>query len=624
MSENEQQLIKIDPTKCTLCYSCIRVCPVDAIEVKPDNDYARIIPERCIGCGSCLNSCPESAINYRENISDIEKLIESEYQVAAVLDASIAGEFEDILDYRKFVQMLRLAGFNFVHEAAFSVDIIASKYKNIFDDFRGKYYISTLCPVTVSYVEKYLPDLIDNLLPVMNPSIASAHIVRSVHDNPNLKIVYIGPCIALKDLSKKFEDTYKIDIVLTFEELRDLFNKKNIVESKTEFSNFDNPTGHMGHLFPIKNGILQAADINESLLEGKVANQDGPFGFAETLKEYNAHLDIIQNHLNIFYCRGCLMGPGMTSKKQKHYRRALVIKYALKRGQQFDKKTWERNLNLFKDNSFSCSFKSDDQRLPMPPEEKIKEILEVIHKDDSNEKGCLNCGYDSCRSFAVAVAHGLAKTDMCLAYNISNKQEFIEALRNSNEKLALAQKAMRESEEKAKRGQQLAQEASDRMKTLLQQLPSGIVIVDDKLKIVQANNKFIDVLGDEAKAIDEIIPGLEGADIKSLLPANIVSLFQYTLNKDENVINHDVHFNDQLYNISVFAIRKSKVIGAVIRDMYLPEVRKEEVIGRIDEVITQNLNMVQQIAFLLGDGASKTERMLNSVIESYQKGKDEK
>jgi len=52
--------------------------------------------------------------------------------------------------------------------------------------------------------------------------------------------------------------------------------------------------------------------------------------------------------------------------------------------------------------------------------------------------------------------------------------------------------------------------------------------------------------------------------------------------------------------------------------MYVPEVRKEEVIGRIDEVITQNLNMVQQIAFLLGEGASKTERMLNSVIETYQ------
>jgi len=43
------------------------------------------------------------------------------------------------------------------------------------------------------------------------------------------------------------------------------------------------------------------------------------------------------------------------------------------------------------------------------------------------------------------------------------------------------------------------------------------------------------------------------------------------------------------------------------------------VINRVNEVIEKNLQMVQQIGFLLGEGASETERMLNSIIESYQK-----
>jgi hypothetical protein len=56
----------------------------------------------------------------------------------------------------------------------------------------------------------------------------------------------------------------------------------------------------------------------------------------------------------------------------------------------------------------------------------------------------------------------------------------------------------------------------------------------------------------------------------------------------------------------------------VIRDMYTPEVRKEQILRRLSEVIDENFDMVQKIASLLGEGASKTEKMLNTLIESYQ------
>jgi hypothetical protein len=52
--------------------------------------------------------------------------------------------------------------------------------------------------------------------------------------------------------------------------------------------------------------------------------------------------------------------------------------------------------------------------------------------------------------------------------------------------------------------------------------------------------------------------------------------------------------------------------------MYVPEVRKEQIITRLSEVIDENFDMVQKIAYLLGEGASKTELMLNSVIDSYK------
>jgi hypothetical protein len=52
-------------------------------------------------------------------------------------------------------------------------------------------------------------------------------------------------------------------------------------------------------------------------------------------------------------------------------------------------------------------------------------------------------------------------------------------------------------------------------------------------------------------------------------------------------------------------------------------VRKEEVINRAREVIKENLETVQQIAFLLGESASKTEKILSSIIDAQKLGSKE-
>ena len=61
-----------------------------------------------------------------------------------------------------------------------------------------------------------------------------------------------------------------------------------------------------------------------------------------------------------------------------------------------------------------------------------------------------------------------------------------------------------------------------------------------------------------------------------------------------------------------------------MRDMSVPEVQREEVVKRLTEVIDKNLGLVQQIGFILGEGAAETERMLNSIITSYGQKKDGK
>jgi hypothetical protein len=228
----------------------------------------------------------------------------------------------------------------------------------------------------------------------------------------------------------------------------------------------------------------------------------------------------------------------------------------------------------------------------------------------------------------VAVARGLAKTDMCLTFTLKNRHDYIKAMRETNQKLAETQEALKKSEKNARRDQQLARESFETTRTMLEKLPSSVVLADHELKVIQANKSFINILDEEARMIEDVIPGLKGADLRTLLPYNFHNLFTYVLSHDDNIVNRDVHFNDILYNVSIFTIRKNKIVGAVIRDLYVPEVRKEEVIKRVTDVIDTNLELVQQIGFLLGEGASKTEAMLNSIMESYKMpekpGKDEK
>jgi PAS domain-containing protein len=505
---------------------------------------------------------------------------------------------------------------------SFGADLVADRYKELLGNFKGKYYLTSLCPTLTAYIEYFHPELVDNLVPIVTPMVATARVVRQKYGN-QIKVVYIGPCVSAKCETDRYQADSKIDAVLTFTELRQMFENQGIAEQTQEFSEFDGPIGHLGSLFPISNGLLQAVDIDESLLQGDVTTVEGTENFLDSVREFKEHTELIRRHFNIFYCHGCLMGPGTSTGGQKYLRRSYTVDYANKRLKDFVKPNWELDKAAYANINFSCQFHANDQRIPMPSAERISEILKVIGKtEEHSHLGCGACGYDSCKEFAVAVAKGLAKPEMCLTYNLRNQNEYIRTLKTTNEKLAKTEVALKDSEKVARREQQAAQEANEIVSSMLQKLTSGVVIVDENLRIVQANKTFIETLGEDAKMIDEVIPGLVGADLKTLLPYNFYNMFSYVLKTDEDVTNKDTRYNDSMLNVSIFTIRKGKIVGAVVRDMYVPEVRKEQILSRINDAIDENLEMVQKIGFLLGEGAARTEKMLNSIIQSYAPGKD--
>jgi iron only hydrogenase large subunit-like protein len=434
------QIVKTIKDKCKLCYACIKVCPSDAIKVT--DGHAKIIPERCIACGSCYRVCPYDAIEYLDGKKTVRGFLQSDEEVIAICAPSISGEFNDITNYRSFVGMIKALGFTRVCEVSFGSDLIGLEYRNMFDNFKGKYFITANCPAVVNYVEMLHPDLLDNMAPLVSPMVATSAVVRQKYGK-HVRVVYIGPCIAAKDEAKKFDEDSRIDVVLTFVELRQMFKDAGVNENNVEYADFDPPIGGKGSLFPISRGMFQAVGINENLLTGRLIDTNGSGNVKDALEEFEQFTELKQ-HLDLFHCDGsCIMGPGTSKGSKKFLRRSLVINYTKKRLTSWDKSEWDNNVNEYQALPFKRKFENRDIRQPEPPEEEVQEVLQKLGKDAlEGEGGCGSCGYDSCRDFAVAVCNGHARLEMCHTYAIQNKKDYIKRLKLANEILGNTKNAL--------------------------------------------------------------------------------------------------------------------------------------------------------------------------------------
>lgn len=617
-----EPLVSIMEDKCTNCFTCVRICPVKAIRATTEGPFPKIDPNRCIGCGSCIESCAPKAIKYRSSINDAKEILAQEGIKVAIVSSSISAEFEDITDYRKFVQMIKLLGIHHVYEVAFGADLIAQKYLNFFSNFRGRYYITSSDPVVVAYIEKYHPNLINNLVPFVSPMIAMTKVAHTIH-NGEIKKIYIGPDIARKDEALRYEGDAKLDCVLTFPELRQLFDEFNIDEGNVDFAEFDPPRGYKGSLFPIRNGLIQAADIDENLLTTSFISLEGQKAMIESIDEFENNVKYIHRHLHINYGNN-LAGPGISTKGNKLLKEHLVIKYANKRLTNFFRAEWYNDLEEYGSLDFSRTYIANDQRLPEPPAEKIKEALKLLGKQPGDAINCNQCGYSSCREFAIDMAKGIVIPEMCSTYAIRNTKEISETLHELNEKLAKTRSALATAEDKLKTETEAAAKTNELSNSMLNKLRAGIVIVDFQDKILRANEAFCRIMGEDAEEISEVIPGLVGADLKKIIPNEFYSLFRYVFSNNEAIEGRDVVHGESIINISIYPIIENQIIGGIFRDMKAPEVQRAEVIRRVSDVIDKNLEMVQKIGFLLGEGASDIERMLNSVIQFYERDKEKK
>jgi PAS domain S-box-containing protein len=157
---------------------------------------------------------------------------------------------------------------------------------------------------------------------------------------------------------------------------------------------------------------------------------------------------------------------------------------------------------------------------------------------------------------------------------------------------------------------------------MLHKIRAGIIIVNSDSKVIDSNESFAQMMGEEIIELYDTIPGLRGADISELVPDFIYKMITNILSTGENNLERDVKYQNKLLHVSVITIYKQRVVGAVIRDMSEPVLVREEIISRAQRVNKKNIETVQKIAFLLGENAAQTEELINSIIQSYSYSDD--
>lgn len=429
-------IVSTIPDRCRRCYSCIRECPATAIKVI--NGQATVLQERCIVCGHCVKVCSQNAKQIQSDLDYVIAEVLNGENSVAIVAPSFAASFPN--DYYKVPAALRKLGFKYVVETAFGADLISDYYLKEFESDDEKTVISSACPAVVNYIEKYRPELVPNIAKIVSPMIAIGKYLREENTGDDLKIVFIGPCIAKKQEYTNEEVAGVIDAVLTFGEVKKLLKENNIEFSSLEDEDFDPPHAYMGKVYPLAGGLIKTADIPGDILEKEIIVVEGKQKVIEIIDGI-ANKNINAKFVDVLFCEGCISGPAIDSDLNYYSRREKVIDYIDKKIHATDKQIWKSNIYNSRNLDFTRKFAPNNQRRPYPSEVMIKEILAKTNKFSAqDELNCGACGYNTCREYAVAIAKGLAESEMCLPNLIDQLNKAYNDLNDAQEQLRTAEK----------------------------------------------------------------------------------------------------------------------------------------------------------------------------------------
>ncbi|WP_373325918.1 [Fe-Fe] hydrogenase large subunit C-terminal domain-containing protein [Sporomusa paucivorans] len=561
---------------CQDCFRCVRSCPVKAIGIR--KGHAHIIEERCILCGRCVVECPQKAKQVDNQIQRLQTALEKGQRVVISLAPSYVAAFPEIAR-EELIQALTGAGIHSVAETAVAATMISEIYGTYMQPssqgLPDATVISSCCPVIINIIERYYPQLIDNLTPVISPMLAHAKLIKKQYGQDTF-VVFAGPCIA--KIGEGSGANSMVDAVITFEELKNWlsspFKNPTIMQAGArEQSSLASMSA--GRCFPVAGGIVMPF---VGLTDAEIITVDGIEKCMEVF-EGLINQEFSPRFVEALACSGgCIGGPAMGIRQFMQTKRNKVLAYT--QAGCTDKCHYAADNTL----DLSRSYQSKTINAVIPTEEEITEILKQTGKFTvQDEKNCSACGYDTCRAKAIAVFQGHAELDMCVPYMRSKAESFANII--------------------------------------VENSLNAIIAVNEKMIIKEFNPAVTRMFG----KIKEIYKGMNLTELFNCSDFIAAAKFGH------KIVGKRVEY--PLYDIvteqMIIPVPEHGLIIAIITDITAHELRnrelqqmKLETVEKATDIINKQMHVAQEIAGLLGETTAETKSALLELIMLI-KGKGE-
>ncbi|MEG1066122.1 MAG: [Fe-Fe] hydrogenase large subunit C-terminal domain-containing protein, partial [Erysipelotrichaceae bacterium] len=492
-------IITLKESNCTSCLKCVRNCPTKSISF--ENNQPEIIESECLSCGRCFLICPQSAKEVKNDKTMINNWIRNGEKVVI----SVAPSYQVVWpNFSKLKQGLEELGFYAVEETANGAAIVTKEYEHLMQQHKMNNIIETCCPVIVKLIENKYPELISQLSPVASPMIVHARMLKAKY--PEAKIVFLSPCIAKQSEALLKENSKYVDAVIAMPDMDEWLLD---IDGYDELPIEDN----IARIYPVSGGIIKTFEPQSNY---KTLAIEGLERCEGALKS------IISGHLKGYFIEmnaclgGCLGGPYLYAYRENEWlAQSRISKNELSPKLKYlDSDNNDLNTSMEYTNRYIEKKKFSEQE--------IYEVLCGIGKyNKAKEFNCGACGYETCRDKAISVLEGKSDPKLCLPYAL----EHAESISN----------------------------------LIIHHTPNGIIVLDDKLCVLEINPSAIELLNLQNFSV-------KGFNIEALLPNEEISSKLKILNEVDYITSEYEVYNKVLQHVLI-PIKEQNAIVILLTDL---------------------------------------------------------
>ena len=550
--------LTLKKSNCKSCFRCVRKCPIKAIRFS--GNQAHIIGNECILCGNCVVQCPQNAKEIADGIEKVRVLMQSGDPVVVSLAPSFVANYGGI-GIESMRRVLKKLGFYDVEETAIGATIVKNEYERMLEEEERDIIITSCCHSINLLIQKRFPECLEYLADVMSPM--QAHCSDMKKRIPNVKTVFIGPCVAKKDEADYYTDI--VDAVLTFEELDQMLADAG-VELDLETDSSENSRARF---FPTTGGVLKT--MSQTAPGYTYMAIDGVENCMVALNDI-ASGKVHKCFIEMSACIGsCIGGPVMSRTKKP-----LVSDYL-----KIASYAGEHDFEIKQPNPAELrkNFSVIEHKLQDPSEVEIMSVLRQMGKfKPSDELNCGTCGYNSCRDKAVAVIQGKAEISMCLPFLKDKAESFSDTMVNNT--------------------------------------PNGLIVLNEDLEVQQINNSARRIMN--IRAASDVL----GEPVVRILDPTIFTTVKNTGRTVRDQRTYLAEYKKYVEQTVVYDADSRMLIG-IMRDVTNEEMEREKnarlskhAVEVADSVVEKQMRIVQEIASLLGETAAETKIALTKLKES--------